>query len=132
MENKVDVIYVEDDSSLNRILGMLFDDASISTASARSLEGLKSILGTTRARVYILDGRFPEHDTDLDKKLSAPFNANKALEFIRATVGEAVVLLYSSEVNSHQIATEMGIEWADKNQRSLMPLIQKIQNLLSN
>lgn len=128
--NQIDILHTEDNRMTLNAVERKAKASGLSYAGVPTLADLQNILINTRARIYIVDGKFPTFEGD-----EATFNAGRAVECIRTSAGkEAKILLFSGEMNIADIAKALGnIPFiAKSSQTTAAEIIARIQGILNS
>ncbi|MBW3023160.1 hypothetical protein KY308_03585 [Candidatus Woesearchaeota archaeon] len=120
-----DIIQIEDDPHLAGVFSRSAKKHEVSYLRVSSLKELESCLAEKNyAKVYIVDGNFPEAEGE-----RIQFLAPKALEMIKKHCLESKVILYSSNDLS-KLAEENNAEYVSKGVVAVR-LVEKIKQMLN-
>ena len=128
--SQFDIIHTDDSDTTRNSAERKAQRLGLTYLGVETLDALGEALKTSRARIYVLDGKFPI-------KLRRPinFNADKAVALIREEVGDdARILLVSGESEIENIAQQLGIDHINKQnlKRGAGEMVERIQTILEN
>jgi hypothetical protein len=130
----VDILHLEDDQDIVKLLRMNARSAHLSYASSDTLEGYGEALDKYDVKVYVIDGNFLNKPGGF-----VDFFAGDAIELIRAKKGrDAKIILYSypsgDMPNEYLIefGERMGVTYITKEQPdSFRKVIDEVRRMIS-
>lgn len=121
----VDIAQVDDMKSERGLVQAFAELQAISYVGFATLRELAEALEQGQnAKVWIVDGSFPEDDGK-----SLAFNAPKAIELIQRKYADATIILYSSD-DHFEIAEKLGVIFKKKGAPSPDALVEEIAEMI--
>lgn len=123
---QIDVIYVEDDvSNWREPMQRASERDELIYHGVGTLEELRMLLNEKTARVFVVDGKFPEKVGKFPE-----FNAPRAIDLIRKVCGESIhIIVLSGEEES--CFSGMKVEFHSKD-KGIRPVIDSIRLQISS
>jgi len=117
-----DIIQVEDDPDHREFISSNAVRCTLTYLCVGSLKELERVLQDNNARVWLVDGLFPEEEGG-----AVLYNAPRAIDTIRETYPDARILLFSSYRRAQKTAEEMGVDFKDKGRYLARDLVEEIK-----
>lgn len=124
--NTVDIIHIDDDQKITSLFERFSERLDLQYLSCAHLQALTEVLNNTRARIYLVDGRFP-----MVQGANEEYLAPSAVGNIRTTAGgDARIILVSGEGQIESYAEQLQIEYMHKGSQSVQDMLKAVKVMI--
>ena len=122
-----DIIQVEDDSDSREFLERFAQRQSLSYLGVGYLDALRDALKEHSAKVYIVDGSFPDVEGGNEKGNGFV----SAIELIRDRYADAQIILHSGQWDTEDHAEELGVVAMNKLRYVAKDAVAKVKEMMN-